>query len=853
MATSYDSDRPDGKRLPAVAPPPRKVGAPAGPLPDLQVIAGAVARPLPPVSVPPPRGGSTPGPASVMLPPVSLPPRRTDAGAVAELPVRDPLAESVTHVRMEGGRTSLGVPHASDTEGPTDDWTTSHDASAPPVPSRAEPSIRPPRSHERSSSSGWGGESSGGAWSRDDEDSTALIADPEVEDPAARALYEAASRARAGVRTVPTPAPSDATLTRPMPSSDEGTGFTRPMPSANGRPSTHAGYLVPAAPSDPTAITRTAPLMPGPPPDPYAFDGAEPARGSTPVARGSERPQTSGFRSPRFEAEPSYEPLGRAPDAPRSSHPAYDPRVDALDASDPGLAAFPSAGGASGRGFREERSADPYEGTPYERGAALHPAASRRGSSAPPDDPYGNDGRSRSFPPPPRVPFVQGRPSARVNLDAMLASSPSGRGDYDLAPPLAREPTGGFDRTFDFARPRAAPSLPPLAGPEAAPNRTILALGGAAALSVILALAGFVFSRRPGGLEIDARDASGGSLAKAEVYVDGRKVCDATPCIVRDLDAGPHTVRVLSANMGLDPVTAEVKSGSIERLLLAAKAAAATLVVGGSQPNVRVFVDGVDRGSLPVRLDDLAAGTRQIRLAGDRYKPIERTVEVKPGDTVDLGTTTLEVTRGRVVVDVKDDGVRVLLVRNGDRAHAKTLDGPFPRPIEVETSSGSWKLIATKTGAADFVAPLDFSDGIPERALVVSMGGASAVPTAPAASTETAAPSAPVAAPVATPAAPTPVAPPPAPREPTPREPTAREEPVAKASSGTGTLNINSIPASRVLLDGQPMGETPRTGVQVSAGTHTVTFIHPELGKKSISVKVGAGETKAATARLRKD
>jgi serine/threonine-protein kinase len=76
---------------------------------------------------------------------------------------------------------------------------------------------------------------------------------------------------------------------------------------------------------------------------------------------------------------------------------------------------------------------------------------------------------------------------------------------------------------------------------------------------------------------------------------------------------------------------------------------------------------------------------------------------------------------------------------------------------------------------------------------------------------------------------------------------------VAKASSGTGTLNINSIPASRVLLDGQPMGETPRTGVQVSAGTHTVTFIHPELGKKSISVKVGAGETKAATARLRKD
>jgi hypothetical protein len=32
-----------------------------------------------------------------------------------------------------------------------------------------------------------------------------------------------------------------------------------------------------------------------------------------------------------------------------------------------------------------------------------------------------------------------------------------------------------------------------------------------------------------------------------------------------------------------------------------------------------------------------------------------------------------------------------------------------------------------------------------------------------------------------------------------------------------------------------------------------VTFIHPELGKKSISVKVGPGETKSAVAKLRSE
>ncbi len=66
-------------------------------------------------------------------------------------------------------------------------------------------------------------------------------------------------------------------------------------------------------------------------------------------------------------------------------------------------------------------------------------------------------------------------------------------------------------------------------------------------------------------------------------------------------------------------------------------------------------------------------------------------------------------------------------------------------------------------------------------------------------------------------------------------------------------LNINSIPPSRILLDGSPLGETPKTGVKVSPGKHTVTFIHPEHGKQSVVVNVGPGETKVASARLKSD
>ena len=56
---------------------------------------------------------------------------------------------------------------------------------------------------------------------------------------------------------------------------------------------------------------------------------------------------------------------------------------------------------------------------------------------------------------------------------------------------------------------------------------------------------------------------------------------------------------------------------------------------------------------------------------------------------------------------------------------------------------------------------------------------------------------------------------------------------------------MNSIPASSVVLDGKPIGSTPLKGFTVSAGTHTVLFVNVDQNfKKSVSVTVGAGETK---------
>lgn len=80
------------------------------------------------------------------------------------------------------------------------------------------------------------------------------------------------------------------------------------------------------------------------------------------------------------------------------------------------------------------------------------------------------------------------------------------------------------------------------------------------------------------------------------------------------------------------------------------------------------------------------------------------------------------------------------------------------------------------------------------------------------------------------------------------------EEPKKTASAAgaaeMGTLNINSIPVSNVVLDGRPVGSTPVMGLSVSAGPHSVVFIHPEHGRKASGATVKAGSTSTVAVRF---
>jgi hypothetical protein len=67
--------------------------------------------------------------------------------------------------------------------------------------------------------------------------------------------------------------------------------------------------------------------------------------------------------------------------------------------------------------------------------------------------------------------------------------------------------------------------------------------------------------------------------------------------------------------------------------------------------------------------------------------------------------------------------------------------------------------------------------------------------------------------------------------------------------ANVGSLNVTSNPPANVVLDGRPLGKSPRL-VKVPAGLHTVVFIHPLYGRQSLTVNVGAGATTGASAEF---
>jgi hypothetical protein len=64
-------------------------------------------------------------------------------------------------------------------------------------------------------------------------------------------------------------------------------------------------------------------------------------------------------------------------------------------------------------------------------------------------------------------------------------------------------------------------------------------------------------------------------------------------------------------------------------------------------------------------------------------------------------------------------------------------------------------------------------------------------------------------------------------------------------------VSFNSLPPSdSIILDGRPLGPTPKMSVYIGSGAHKVIFIVQGLGLKRVSFHCAAGDTKLVAVRV---
>jgi serine/threonine-protein kinase len=423
-------------------------------------------------------------------------------------------------------------------------------------------------------------------------------------------------------------------------------------------------------------------------------------------------------------------------------------------------------------------------------------------------------------------------------------------------PPPAPPPTRASEAPAPVAA-AAAPSrrdeAPVSRRREGSSGKVALVLAGLAMVAAV-ALGVYIFVPRTGELLIDIKSKSGAAIPTAAVYVDGVKVCENTPCRVNKVDGGQRAIKVVVGDAVVQEV-ANVEPGKERSVFLTlddgAKekpVAVATQTAVASVPppaesggtgfslvaptGVKLIVDGKERGvsdGKPFTLKDLPAGDHKIKLeGGELYESVEKTVAVTQGSITDLGAQKPKVLKGKLSLELKTEGAVVTLSGKQD---GKTFQKDFneknwekqPLVLKNLDPKGELKITAKKKGFADFTETVVFPDGEAERSISIELVSADkpvAVPsgTVPPTNTGT--------APTNTATATT--APPPA---------------------GNATLSMNSIPISKVVLNGRPLGNTPQSA-QVPPGSHTVMFIHPEKGRKSVTVTVKAGEKKGASVKF---
>jgi serine/threonine-protein kinase len=373
------------------------------------------------------------------------------------------------------------------------------------------------------------------------------------------------------------------------------------------------------------------------------------------------------------------------------------------------------------------------------------------------------------------------------------------------------------------------PSMPepyPMQAPSG--GRGLWMLMAALVVAGVVAGGYFLTKGRPGSLVVTVAGPGNKRVDSVEIYVDGKKheACKGvSPCRIEDLKPGTHMVRATAGGYSPTADTAiKITPGDeqVHNAVLGSPSDGTGIKVAHEGRGLKLFIDDKEIGPLPQERGDLSPGEHKIRIEGDRYETYEQTVMVE-ADSITPVEPKLKVKKGLVTIKLGEnaEGASVTLV-SGDERRPIPPDKFKDKALAVDLEANkSYSIVAEKKGFVPYEKRIGFEDGLAEKTFLVNLMLTSSGRNADADDRP---------------------APPPRGGAPAPRPAPAAKEAAAPASAtGNATLTFTSDPPSNLVLDGRPLGKTPKTA-SVPAGTHTVLFIHPEFGRKAKSIPVAAGQ-----------
>ncbi|HLK38268.1 MAG TPA: PEGA domain-containing protein, partial [Polyangiaceae bacterium] len=210
------------------------------------------------------------------------------------------------------------------------------------------------------------------------------------------------------------------------------------------------------------------------------------------------------------------------------------------------------------------------------------------------------------FPPPPNInPLLP--PSAPTQPGLGLGMGLPGRS----GPPPMGLP--GIPSTLP--RPPAVPTYAPQARTMEATamlrpqNRMGLWLVVALAVVGIVVATVMWTSSSSSRILVNVIDAKGAMVNRVDTFVDGRKVCDTSPCPVPDVAAGTHEVKILADGFDapvVQTINVESRKDFPLSITLAQSSKGAGIRVSGTQGGVKLYVDDKEMGPLPQEVHDLS-------------------------------------------------------------------------------------------------------------------------------------------------------------------------------------------------------------------------------------------------------